>query len=164
MEKRGIEIAVEVPVSVREALGDKATLDLITWLSKLIPPSPVTRNEFNEVILRLDSLEKDLRALREELVSFKDSVDKRFESVDKRFEAVNARIDSVHDRIDALRKDVDDRIDALNGRFDSFQRSMETRLDLIQDRMLVQARWFVGSIAILGTVISILLAIGQFVR
>ncbi len=150
MEKRGIEIAVEVPVSVREALGDKATLDLIAWLSKLIPPSPVTRDEFNEVILRLDGLEKDLRALREEVVAFKDSVDRRFE-------AVNARIDSVHDRIDALRKDMDDRID-------SFQRSMETRLDLIQERMLVQARWFVGSIAILGTVISILLAIGQFLK
>ncbi|MDW8101636.1 MAG: hypothetical protein RMK30_02000, partial [Anaerolineae bacterium] len=71
-------------------------------------------------------------------------------------------------RIDALRKDVDERFDSfqreVNGRIEAFQRSMETRLDLIQERMLAQSRWLIGSIAVLGTVISILLAIGQFVR
>ncbi|MCS7286533.1 MAG: hypothetical protein RMK30_06700 [Anaerolineae bacterium] len=172
MEKRGLEIAVEVPTSVREALGDKATLDLLSWFVKAIPSVAVTREEFKEVIFRLERMEEDLKGIRTELAAFRESVDRRFELVDKRF-------DAIHDRIDALRKDMDERFDSfqreVNGRidalrkdmderFDSFHRSMEARLDLIQERMLAQSRWLIGSIAVLGTVISILLAIGQFVR
>jgi len=248
MERRGLEIAVEIPISVREALGDKAALDLFSWLVKVIPSVAVTREEFKEVILRLENVEKELKGLRADFTSFKGSMDNRFD-------AVNARIDAVHDRIDALRKDMDERFDsfrkdidsrfdalrgdfasfqreadnrvsafqreidsrfealrgdfasfqkevdnrigvfhkemesrfeafrgevdnrlsafqremdsrfeAFRGDFASFQREIGTRLDLIYERMLVQSRWLVGSIAILGTVISILLAIGQFLR
>ena len=175
MEKKSLELAVEIPVSVREALGDKATLDLVTWFIKAVPSVAVTREEFSTVLSRLDRVENELRAIREELASFKESVDRRFEAVDRRFEAVNARIDAVHDRIDALRKDMDDRfdsfqkdvsgrIDVIRSDLDSFQRSIEARLDAMNERMLTQARWLVASIAILGTVISILLAIGQFLR
>lgn len=212
MEKRGIEIPVEIPASVREALGDRATLDFLSWFVKAVPSVAVTREEFKEVVLRLEGVEKELKNMRGELIILKEVIDGRFEAIERRFETLNARFDAVHERIDTLRKDVDERIDSLmrnvderidvlrrdmderidalrrsvgeqidalrrdmdgridalrkgiDERSDSFQRSIETRLDLIHERMLVQSRWLVGSIAILGTVISILLAIGQFLR
>lgn len=100
---------MEVPTSVREALGDKVALDLLSWFIRVIP---------KEVIVRLDNLERELKGLRTEM-------DRR---LDNPLETVHARIDS-------------------RG-----------------TRMLVQSRWLIGSIAVLGTVISILLAIGQFLR
>ena len=41
---------------------------------------------------------------------------------------------------------------------------MNERFDQMYDRMLVQTRWLIGSLALIGTVISALLAIGQFVK
>ncbi|MDW8103193.1 MAG: hypothetical protein RMK30_09985, partial [Anaerolineae bacterium] len=121
MERRGLEIAVEVPTSVREALGDKATLDLLSWLVRAIPSVAVTREEFKEVIFRLERVEEGLKGIRTELAVFRESVDRRFELVDRRF-------DAVHDRIDALRKDVDER-------FDSFQKEVSGRIDAVNSRI-----------------------------
>lgn len=55
---------------------------------------------------------------------------------------------------------MDRHLDKMDQRFDK----MDQRLDQMLDRMLVQSRWLIGSIALLGTVISILLAIGLFVQ
>jgi len=115
------EIAVEVPTSVREALGDKAALDMVPWLMRLIPIVAVSRDEFREVLSRLDRLETRMTSLEGEV------------------------------------KDVKLELQAL-------RREMNERFDRMYERMLVQTRWLVGSIAVIGTIISILLAIGQIVR
>ena len=115
------EIAVEVPTSVREALGDKAALDMVPWLMRLIPIVAVSRDEFREVLSRLDRLETRMTSLEGEV------------------------------------KDVKLELQAL-------RREMNERFDRMYERMLVQTRWLVGSIAVIGTIISILLAIGQFAR
>ena len=39
---------------------------------------------------------------------------------------------------------------------------MHERFDETNERMLVQTRWLIGSLTILGTIISVLLAIAQF--
>jgi hypothetical protein len=39
---------------------------------------------------------------------------------------------------------------------------MNERFDEMQHQMLVQTRWLIGSLALIGTVISVLLAIAQF--
>jgi len=44
------------------------------------------------------------------------------------------------------------------------RREINERFDQMYDRMLVQSRWLVGSIALFSTVMSVLLAIGQFVK
>jgi hypothetical protein len=41
---------------------------------------------------------------------------------------------------------------------------MHERFDRIYYQMVVQTRWLIGALAVIGTVISLLLAIGQFVR
>jgi hypothetical protein len=44
------------------------------------------------------------------------------------------------------------------------EQGIHKRFDQTYKRMLVQNRWLVGSIALFGTVISILLGIGQVVK
>ena len=74
-----------------------------------------------------------------------------------------------------LRREMNERFDRLYGemneRFDRFYREMNERFDGIGERidrmyhqMVVQTRWLIGALAVIGTVISLLLAIGQFVR
>ena len=42
------------------------------------------------------------------------------------------------------------------------RREMHNRFDNIHHQMLVQTRWLIGSLALIGTVVSVLLAIAQF--
>ena len=69
---------------------------------------------------------------------------------------------------DQYRADIRELRDKMNERFkarlDHRFDQMNERFDLMYERMLTQRRWLIGSIALLGTVISILLAIGQFVK
>jgi len=48
----------------------------------------------------------------------------------------------------------------MNERFDR----MSERFDRMYERMLVMTRWTVGTLALFGTAITILLAISQFVK
>jgi type VI protein secretion system component VasF len=52
-----------------------------------------------------------------------------------------------------LRREMDERFDRMNERFDR-----------MYERMLVMPRWTVGTLALFGTAIAILLAISQFVK
>lgn len=63
-------------------------------------------------------------------------------------------------RLDILEHDVSDiKVDLRD-----LRREMNERFDQMYDRMLVQTRWLIGSLALIGTVVSVLLAIGQFVK
>lgn len=53
---------------------------------------------------------------------------------------------------------IDDRFAQINERFDY----VHERFDLLQERMMVMIRWTVGTIALFGTLITILLAIAEF--
>jgi CHASE3 domain sensor protein len=44
------------------------------------------------------------------------------------------------------------------------RREMNERMDRMYHQMVVQTRWLIGALAVIGTVISILLAIAQFAR
>jgi len=50
-----------------------------------------------------------------------------------------------------LRREMNERFDHMNERFDQ-----------VHHQMVVQTRWLVGSLMLIGTVISVLLAIAQF--
>ncbi len=50
-----------------------------------------------------------------------------------------------------LRREMNERFDRMNERFDQ-----------VYHQMVVQTRWLVGSLTLIGTVISVLLAIAQF--
>ena len=57
-------------------------------------------------------------------------------------------------RIDA----VNERFDGVNERFDA----MNERIDRLHEQMWVRTRWTVGTIALFGTIVTVLLAIAEY--
>ncbi len=90
----------------------------------------VPRDEYRQVLSRLDILEHDVAGLKDEVRQLRTEMNERFERMESR---------------------ANERFDHLNERFDT-----------LYERMLVQTRWTVGTIALFGTAVTILLAIAQF--
>ena len=96
------------------------------WIEALLADKGVTRDEYREILSRLDVLDREIA------IRF-DAIDRRFDVMVRRFDMMDERMDRIHERFDTL-----------------------------YDRMLVQTRWTVGTIALFGTLITILLAVAQF--
>jgi hypothetical protein len=105
---------LEVPEVLRRAWGDEAAEAFAVWLAGVLEERAVSRDEFRQILSRLDVLERDVADLK----------------VDVR----------------------------------ELRREMHERFDRIYHQMVVQTRWLIGALAAIGTVISLLLAIGQFAR
>ena len=129
---------VAMPQTVRRTLGEEAVVDFMPWmeewLSESIKEKAVPRDEYREVLSRLGGLEKDISLVKEELT--KTRAEFRQEQAQLRAE---------------FRED-------LGG----LRREMHDRFDNMHHQMLVQTRWLIGSLALIGTVVSVLLAIAQF--
>ena len=85
----------------------------------------------------------------------------------ERFEQVLARLDILENDLRDLRRAMDERFDRQNchfeTRFDTMQGRFDERLDKMNDRIIAQTRSMVGTIALFGTLITVLLAISQFI-
>jgi len=136
----------------------------------------VSRDEFRQILSRLDVLERDVAALQADVRELRREMNERF---DRLYGEMNGRFDRLHGEInemfDRWREEADERFDRFRGgvdeRFDRLHREMNERFDRMGERvdrmyhqMVVQTRWLIGALAVIGTVISLLLAIGQFVR
>jgi len=53
--------------SVRAALGDEGTEELLRWIQERIREPAVPRDEYREVLSRLDLLDKDVSLIKGEL-------------------------------------------------------------------------------------------------
>jgi len=113
-------MAVPTLPRLREVLGEEGVDELVRWLDDRIAERAMPRDEYREVLSRLDILEHDVSDIK---VKVRD-----------------------------LRREMNERFEQMNGRFEQ-----------MYDRMRVQTRWLIGSLALIGTVVSVLLAIGQFV-
>ncbi len=109
----------KIPQSVERTLGPEATGDLSQWFEIVLVEHAVRRDEYREVLSRLDILEHDVA--------------------------------DVKDGITDLHRTMDDRFDRMNERFDEMYRHIST-----------MTRWTVGTLALLGTIMTILMAIAQF--
>lgn len=121
-------MAVQALPRLQEVLGEEGVDELVRWLNGRIAERAVPRDEYREVLSRLDILEHYVSDIK---VDLRD-----------------------------LRQEMNERFDRMNDRFDQ----MHVRFDQMYDRMLVQTRWLIGSLALIGAVVSALLAIGQFVK
>ena len=59
--------------------------------------------------------------------------------------------DPVEQRLDEQSRQLNERIDGVN-----------ERIDRLHEQMRVQTRWTVGTIALFGTIVTVLLAIAEF--
>jgi len=165
-------MALQTLPSVRETLGDEGAEELLRWLDRRIEERAVPRDEYRELLSRLDLLNKDVSLLRDELGQmrgeFRDELGQmrgefRGELGQMRGE-FRGELGQLRLEMNEKFAQVNERFDQMNERFDQMNARSEAHLSQMYDRMLVQTRWLIGSLALIGTVISALLAIGQFVR
>jgi tetrahydromethanopterin S-methyltransferase subunit G len=135
---------ISVPQSARETWGDRVAEDVAQWLDEHFQQRAVTRDEYREVLSRLDVIEE------------------RLDQIDGRLGRIETRIDRVEDRIDQQSAAFNQRLDALNERLDQQRSEFDQRLDAMHEQMRVMMRWTVGTIALFGTLITVLIAIAEF--
>ncbi len=97
------------------------------------------------MLSRLDVLERDVSLIKEGLAGTR---------AEFREEQAQTRAEFRSD-LGELRREMNERFDQMGQRF-------ESRLDRMNERMLVQTRWLIGSIALFGTILTIMMAIAQF--
>jgi Rps23 Pro-64 3,4-dihydroxylase Tpa1-like proline 4-hydroxylase len=134
---------LEVPEVLRRVWGDEAAEAFAVWLAGVLEERAVSRDEFRQILSRLDVLERDVAALQADVRELRREMNERF---DRLYGEMNERFDRLYRE--------------MNERFDR----MGERMDRMDHQMVVQTRWLIGALAVIGTVISLLLAIGQFVR
>ena len=151
-----------VPEAVRRAWGDELVAEIVPWLEEIVREQAVPRDEYRadirELHDKMDKMDKRLTEMERHLELRFDQINERFIEMERYFET---RLDQMNERFETRFDQMNERFETrLDHRFDQ----MNARFDLMYERMLTQTRWLIGSIALLGTVISILLAIGQFVK
>ena len=141
-------MALQVPNRVREALGDEAIVEFVPWLQDLIRQYSVPRDEYREVLSRLDGMEKDISLIKEELTEAReDRGQMRTE-----FREGQAQ----------LRAEFQEQQTQMRAEFNELRRDMNTHFDEINQQIVIQTRWFIGALTVLVTVVSALMAIVQF--
>ena len=136
-----------LPPSVREHFGEQTAEAFSEWLDEYVQEQAVERDEYREVLSRLDV------------------IDERFEQVDQRFESLEARMDErfdqVDQRFDRLETRMDERFESMEARFDKRFEGMDAKLDRMNDRILSMTRWLIGLVALFGSLVTALLAVAQ---
>jgi len=127
----------KMPQSVERTLGPEATGDLSQWFEIVLVEHAVRRDEYREVLSRLDILEHDVADVKDRITDLHRTMDERF---------------------DRMNSEMNERFDRMNERFDR----MNERFDQMYERMTTMIRWTVGTLALLGTIMTILMAIAQF--
>jgi len=136
-----------LPPSVREHFGEPVAEDFARWLDETFQQRTVHRDEYREVLSRLDVLEERFAQLERR-------IDQRFEQVDQRFEQIDQRFEQVNERFEQI----DQRFEQVDRRFES----MDGNLDRMNDRILSMTRWLIGLVALFGSLVTALLAVAQF--
>ena len=178
-----VSMPTTLPPSVQETLGDPAADDFARWLDENFDQRTVHPKEYREVLSRLDVIDERFDVIDERF----ERVDERFERVEERIDGTNERLDRMDERFEKRFDQIDQRfeeqsaqfnqrldeqshqfnqrIDGVNERFDGLNErfdAMNERIDRLHEQMRVQARWTVGTIALFGTIVTVLLAIAEF--
>ena len=152
-----------LPRTVREAWGEEVAADFVDWFEfvleeRAVKPvvsrveatleeRTVSRDEFRQILSRLDILERDVADLKTEVRDLRREMNERFDRVNERFDRMYLEM---NERFERLQAEMNERFDRMNERFDQ-----------MYERMLSMTRWTVGTLALFGTIITILLAVGQ---
>ena len=138
---------------LKEKLGEDVVGYLDKWMREIIQSE--TKDQYTQILSRLDLLEAryegisdEVYRLRGEMNGFRTEVNQRFDVIDQRFDAIN---DSINQRFDAMNNSINQRFDLVNQRF-----------DVMNDRILSSIKWSVGTIAIFGLIITILMTVFKF--
>ena len=152
-----------LPRTVRDAWGEEVADEFSSWLDENLQQRTVSRDEFREILGRLDVLEErfdqqDAR-FEERLEAQNKRFEERFDQQDARFEE---RLETQNKRFDERFDEVGARLDRMEKRFERRFESMDEKLDRMNGRILSMTRWLIGLLVAFGAMITVLLSIAQF--
>lgn len=162
---------VKMPDTIQNAWGEVAVRDFTIWLETVMTERTVSQDAWGQAQGRFDAVEIRLTYVEKRL----DAVEIRLTNVEKRLDAVEIRLTNVERElaelkveVRELRREMNERFDRViamfNERFDRQAAEMNARFAQIQQLILSQTRWAVGTLALFGTIIAILVGIGQLNR
>ena len=114
---------IVVPSVLQEKWGADVVQNVEVWVKEIVRSEGVGRDEYREILSRLDGLEQGQEGLKEEVYRLRGEMN-------------------------GFRSEVNERFDRMNERFDR-----------MNERMLSMIKWNVGTIALFGTIISVLMAV-----
>jgi len=148
---------LEVPPVLRQAWGDEAADAFAVWFASVLEERAISRDEYRQILSRLDILEHDMADLKTDVQELRREISELRKEMNERFDRMN-------ERFDQLRREMDERFERMSERFDRMRKETDERMDRMYHQMVVQTRWLIGALVVIGTVISVLLAIAQFAR
>jgi DNA anti-recombination protein RmuC len=167
---------IPVPQSAREAWGPEVADDVASWADD-VRDQTVSRDEFQEVISRLDRVENEMQVRFGHVDERFEQVEERLGRIEDRLTQMDARFDDIHaqmndrfdtiharmnERFDAMNVRIDERFDAMNERFDERSDRIDEKLGQMNDRILSMTRWLIGLVVLFGTMVTVLLAVAQY--
>ena len=72
---------LEVPEVLRRAWGDEAAEAFAVWLAGVLEERAVSRDEFRQILSRLDVLERDVAALQADVRELRREMNERFDRI-----------------------------------------------------------------------------------
>lgn len=139
-----------LPETVQHAWGDAVARDFSGWMEDVMAERAVNRDEWGEVQFRLDGVET------------------RLGQVETRLTIVEHGLSELKVDVRELRRETTERFDRLQAmfddRFDRLSLEMAGRFDHLNRQLLYQTRLSLGLLGVFGTVIAILVGIGQLAR
>jgi tetrahydromethanopterin S-methyltransferase subunit G len=174
-------LKLTLPPKTTEVLGEEAAAEFARWITETVAlrDEVVQRDEYREVLSRLDIIEHDLAGVKERLNAIEGRLDRMQSDMNVRFDAVNARFDTLEERLDtrlealeerfdtrleALEERFDARLEALEERFDARLDTLHGRIDTVHEAMRSQTRWLVGTLIAVGGFISVLITVFKFIQ
>jgi len=134
--------------TLMEKLGEEGYEELEEVIVEKIRMHSVSRDEFEEI------LEKNVAELKTELQNLRAEFKTDVMELRKEF-----KID-----VTEMRKEFKMHIMELRKEMNDLRREMNERFDNMYERMTSLVKWTVGTLALFGTIITILYAIGLFIK
>ncbi|HID55697.1 TPA: hypothetical protein EYP37_04150, partial [Candidatus Poribacteria bacterium] len=107
----------EVVTILTEKLGPEGFDALDEMIGEKVRQMSVTKDEYREILSRLDLLEHGYRELKDEITELRHEI-----------RLINERLDSLNERFDSLRSE-------MYGRFDSLRSEMDDKFNSLRSEM-----------------------------
>ena len=176
------------PRGMEEKLGKETTEEFINWLDAFVKEKGVTRDEYREILSRLDKIDKDLEGIKDEQGRQRQDIGQLRQEINDRFdrfnEQMNERFDRINDRFDRMNNEMNERFDRMNNefnerfdrindrfdkmnnemndRFDRMNNEMNERFDRMNERLQSAIKWMVGVTLGMGSLLAVLMSIYKF--
>ena len=147
------------PRGMEEKLGKETTEEFINWLDAFIKEKGVTRDEYREILSRLDKIDKDLEGIKEEQGRQRQDIGQLRQEINDRFDRMN---NEFNDRLDRMNNEMNERFDRMNNEMNERFDRINDRLDRMNERLQSTIKWMVGVTLGMGSLLAVLMSIYKF--